>query len=299
MKEKILLSGATGLIGSAVFNKVEAEYDVTTIGRNNRNDILADLSKPDSFANLDIERVDTLIHCAGVVDEDFKENPEQAFSMAVLGANSLVEAAARAGAKKFVYISSAHVYGPMIGHVDESTPVNPISDYAIAHFATEQVFRRKANTTASVLAVRPCAVFGHLESPGAFRRWGLIPFSFPRDAAMHQKITIRSTGEQRRNFVGTEDIASVILSWLKKPKLGFAAVNPTGSTSCSVYQFAQLCAASVKERYGLDCEIERVTPDGRTVGDDFDYVSLFSSARGQQSLSSFASEFMTSLREAL
>lgn len=292
---RILLTGATGLIGQAVRRKLADRHQVITLGRTEAADIRADLSDPATIQAADISEIDALIHCAGVVDEDFRDAPERALHMAVFGADALAQRAVQAGASRLAYVSSAHVYGPMVGAVDERSPINPVSDYAIAHFATDQVFRRRTGPGVATLSLRPCAVFGDLESASTFRRWSLIPFSFPRDATRDHAIVIRSTGEQRRNFVGSEDIAGSIAAWLDADAEGWRAVNPLGSTSMSVHDFALLCARISEEITGAPCTVSRVSPDGRTAGDDFDYRSVTPLAAPEQSIEAFVRRLCLSL----
>jgi len=295
---RILLTGATGLIGQAVRTRLGADHDIVTLGRRETADLRADLADPSAIAALDLPPIDALVHCAGVVDEDFRDNPERAMAMAVFGADALVTRARAAGARRLVYISSAHVYGPMVGRVDEASPFNPVSNYAIAHFATEQVFRRQVAADVAALALRPCAVFGDLADPAGFRRWSLIPFSFPRDAVREHGITIRSTGEQRRNFVGTRDIASTLAAWLAAAPEGWSAINPLGSFTGTVFEFATLCAEVAQELTGTPCTVTRVPPAGPTPGDDYDYASLSPYARGDQPLRETLVRLMTAAREA-
>lgn len=280
---RIALTGSTGLIGSAMLRRLGEHHEIVTVGRRSSSDIRLDLSDSEATSDLNIGQVDALVHCAGVIDEDFKEDPERAFRTAVFGADALVKAALAAGASRLVYISSAHVYGPMIGRVDESSPPNPASNYAIAHFATEQVFRRYSNEDIAAVALRPCAVFGELVDISSFRRWSLIPFSFPRDAVLKNQIVINSTGEQRRNFVGTADVADCCLHWLEGNPSGWSTLNPRGELDASVYEFAQLCATVAQELSGKSCEISRQAISGPTVGDDFDYASSAEITQGGQS----------------
>ncbi len=295
---RVLLSGATGLIGQAVQARLSADHEVVTLGRGEGAGVRADLSDPAAVAALALPPVDAFVHCAGIVDEDFRDSPERALRMAVFGAGAAVERAIAAGATRLVYISSAHAYGPMVGKVDEASPINPMSDYAISHFATEQVFARRASDSLSVLILRPCAVFGDLADAGRFRRWSLIPFSFPRDAILQSKIVIKSTGEQRRNFVGTQDIAHQIAHWLAALGPGRTVRNAIGETSATVHEFAQMCAAVSERLTGQPCAIERVTPTGPTVGQDYDYRTLTPPAWPLQSLEAFAERLMSKLKEA-
>ena len=281
---RILLTGSTGLIGSAVLRRLSDEHHVVTLGRRATADVRADLTDPGSLARADLGSVDALVHCAGVVDEDFLDDPARALRSATTGADALVRAVVAAGARRIAYISSAHVYGPMVGYRDEAIPPDPRSDYAIAHYATEQIFKRQTSTEVSGLALRPCAVFGDLPDPSGFRRWSLIPFSFPRDAAQSGHIVIRSTGEQRRNFVGTDDIASTVSRWLDSAPMGWSAINPLGANTMSVFEFARLCVEVAEDEIGRTVEVTRQLPGGPTPGEDFEYASRSPIALGNQDL---------------
>lgn len=292
---RILLTGASGLIGQAVHRKLSSEHEVVTLGRSIGAEVRLDLSDVESVLSTRLPKIDALVHCAGIVDEDFRDNPARAANMAMFGADALVHQALTAGAKRLAYVSSAHVYGPMLGRIDEQSAPNPVSDYALSHYITEQVFRRHAGDAISAAAFRPCAVFGDLLDPGKFRRWSLIPFSFPREALLERRITIRSSGEQRRNFVGTQDVANSIQRWLVAPDPQWQMINPVGSTSCTVLEFALRCAAISDGLASGTCIVERQPSSGPQAGDEFDYTSSHASAPAHQSIDCFARDLMIQL----
>ncbi|MFG1250455.1 NAD-dependent epimerase/dehydratase family protein [Xanthobacter flavus] len=292
------MTGSTGLIGRQVEQQLSSSCEVVRLGRRASADIQCDLSDVSALSLVELPPIDALVHCAGVVDEDFRDAPDRAVRMAWAGADALVRLATKAGAQRLVYVSSAHVYGPMIGRSDETRPVDPVSDYAIAHFVTEQVFRRAATAGIGVLVLRPCAVFGQLDSPSEFRRWSLIPFSFPRDAILKGEIVIRSSGEQRRNFVGTIDIAYAIGTWLAQHSSGFSVRNPVGAFSASVYEFALLCSRVATSISGRPAVVTRVESTGPTPGDDFEYCSAYSAGAPMQSITDCLRHLMLTLSGA-
>lgn len=265
----IALTGAFGLIGSAVRRRLSESAEVKTIDINPAADFVADLSEPDQIAALDFSGVETVVHCAGIVDEDFA-NPGRAFRQATLGMNALVTQARKAGVKRFVYLSSAHVYGRFDAPFDESSPPNPMHDYAIAHFASEQVLRRATGPGFHGAVFRPCAVFGIPPDVARFRRWSLIPFAFPKEAVEQGTITLQSRGTQKRNFVGTSDIADAMALWLSDDAVGsFSIVNPIGRETMTVYEFARRCAELAEPLTGKRVAVRR--PDGPDTADAFDY----------------------------
>ena len=295
---KVLVTGSTGLIGQAVSNELRRRHDVLTASRRAQSDIRLDLSLRADMQALELPSIDALVHCAGIVDEDFQADKESAFKMAYSGANELAQRAVRSGAKKLIYISSAHVYGSLCGAIDEGSAVDPRSDYALAHFLTEQIFRRNLPEDGSGFALRPCAVFGDLEDHESFRRWSLIPFAFPRSAIENKKIVIRSTGEQRRNFVGTRDIARLVANLIEGNSVsGWRVVNPIGEFDASVLEFAQLCANISRDITGTTCTVTRCESSEATDGEDFKFQSRAEQQIGLQSIASFVRDLMSQIKE--
>ncbi|WP_233865319.1 NAD-dependent epimerase/dehydratase family protein [Paraburkholderia adhaesiva] len=260
---RILLTGASGLIGSAVYASLKT-HECFRLGRDlSKADCLCDLS---DLANCQIfPACDALVHCAGVVDEDFADGAISNLTKILAGAEGLAQRAKKAGAKIAIYVSSSHVYGKQEGTIDESRPPNPLSYYAIAHFCTEQIFRKVfSDEDCQVVVLRPNAVYGALPDFRRFRRWSLIPFSFPLEAYMRGQITLRSSGEQRRNFVSSRSIAETICRILDTPSKMPAIINVLGNITESVYQYAERSADSLFRISGRHCAVVRPSVDSPT-----------------------------------
>jgi len=259
---RIAIVGSTGLIGHAVTGMLrERGHAIVRIGRSAECDVRFDLAADDELPEDALAGCEALVHAGGVTDEDFADR-ELAFAKALLGTQALLDAARSAGIARLAYFSSAHVYGALEGILDETRPPNPISDYAIAHFAAEQLFRRAAlERGASALLIRPCAVFGLPASLARFARWALIPFDFPRQA-LSGRIVLKSHGEQRRNFVSAEGLGALVGRWLGEPCAGTTVANAPGPDELTVYEFAVLCARIAREEAGREASIERPVPQG-------------------------------------
>ena len=250
---RVALAGASGLVGSAIARELrDRGHQVATIGRGDACDVRFDLA---SSRELSIAPCDALVHAAGVTDEDFRA-PDAAWAKARRGAAALADAALAAGARCLAYVSSAHVYGPLEGEIDEARSPDPRNDYARAHLETEQLFRDRAGRAgAALLIARPCAVFGPLAAPAAFARWSLIPFDFPRQAASG-RIELKSTGAQRRNFASSIAIGKLLAGWLAGAPSSATLANAPGPDELSVYDFALLCARIAREE-GRECRVDR------------------------------------------
>jgi UDP-glucose 4-epimerase len=279
---QILLTGSTGLIGATLYKQLATRHQIARLGRRTECEIQADLSKPDSLGRIDLRGFSTIVHCAGVTDEDFTSDPAAAFIQSTVALATLMKRAVGDHVSEIIYFSTSHVYGPQEGLISEDSCTNPLSDYAIAHYAAEQILRRYSSRNIRVLTLRPNAVFGMPLSMETFDRWNLIPYSFPLEAVYRQKIVLRSSGAQRRNFVGTEDLACGVMDYLASPQShtnqqlcqreNYAAVNPIGRETLSVYDFALRCAAIYDEMTGKPCVVERPETAGLEAP-DFEYHS--------------------------
>jgi UDP-glucose 4-epimerase len=279
---KIAVTGATGLIGAAVVAELGARgHDVVRVGRSPEHDAVVDLGAERLPALPDC---DAFVHCAGVTDEEVKADVGAALVRAGVGTDRLLAAALKAGARRMAYVSSAHLYGPLTGHIDETLPANPLSDYALAHHLAEQVFRRNAGRHGlAVRILRPCAVFGPLADPKRFRRWSLIPFSFPKAIAETGTIRISGTGAERRNFVGSDVVAALAADFIAGDAGGVSVVNPIGAADLSVAEFAELCARVGREQLGRTCRVE-IAGAGPNPGAPLEYRSVAGGARDGRTL---------------
>jgi UDP-glucose 4-epimerase len=278
---RIAVTGAKGLIGSAVAAELGVRgHIVITLGRGADNTVTLDLADQQLPA---LPPCDALIHCAGVTDEEVKADSAAALVRAASGTERLVAAVAAAGASRIAYVSSAHVYGALTGHIDETMPANPLSDYALAHFLAEQIIRRNAARLGFAARVfRPCAVFGPLAEPARFRRWSLIPFSFPRAVAETGLIRIQGTGRERRNFVGTDVVAALAADFVEAQATGVTLVNPVGAADLSVAEFAELCVRLGGD-LGRTARVE-IAGSGAAAGPDLEYRSVTGGLRSGRAL---------------
>ena len=256
MTLRVAIVGTTGLIGHGIAAALARDgHRVVAVGRGEAADVRFDLAAPQAASLQGLAGCDALVHAAGVTDEDLAD-PARA-QVKTEGARVLAAAARAAGVRRLAYISSAHVYGPLEGRIDESRPPAPRGDYGRAHLATEELFRAAAMDPASAaLIARPCAAYGMPPSLERFARWSLIPFDFPRQA-IAGRIVLKSHGEQRRNFVPVEGIANLVGWWLEAAREGVVVANAPGKEEMSVYDFAGLCARIASALTGRRCEISR------------------------------------------
>lgn len=305
---RVIISGTTGLIGGRVHKDLSEKHDTVTIGRKPTCDLKVDFSDPKSVAGLSLSsaalKAEALVHCAGVVNEDFQKDPMKAYIQNTVSLSYLLQKVVEQGIKYFVYFSTAHVYGALKGKISEETPVNPLSDYALAHHSAEQIIRRFAQEKQlTALILRPLAVFGLPMDMQSFARWFLIPYSFPLEAVYKHVITLKSNGLQNRNFISTEDLSGYVCAFLENPSVfdPFTVVNTAGPDNMSVFDFAKKCAETFKRISGQPCEVTvPFVPGGnegkegnrREEGDDFVLQTKKNFYESKRKVGPFLEEFI-------
>ena len=96
--KKILIVGATGTIGQAIYNNLKNDYQIITAGRHNA-DLILDVTDRQSIdaAFQDLENIDGVINCFGVLPfEPFEQVDMQNFAQGItdkfLGQANIVQA---------------------------------------------------------------------------------------------------------------------------------------------------------------------------------------------------------------
>lgn len=238
---KVLVTGATGFLGSAIVSQCQAAgFSVTTTGRSDgyskrlSNYFKADLLMPDSLSRL-FKDVDCVVHAAGLAHL-FGKNQETAPFMAVNadGTENLIKAAASASIRHFILISSVAVYGSStVGICTESTPCMPQSPYAKSKFEAELKAIRVAEAVGTCLTIlRMATVYGKGD-PGNVAR--LI-----RAVDQDHFIWI-GAGSNYKSLIHRDDAARACVTILHAPTKGINIYN-ISAPPCTMYEVVNILA---------------------------------------------------------
>lgn len=155
---KILITGASGFVGSSFMSAYENEHEIYGIGRRvlkKKNYYSFDLRKPIDW---DITP-DVVIHCAaksspwGSYDEFYEQN--------VVSTQNVIDFCKRKGVKKLVYISSSSVFYKNADQfkITNETVIGPdfVNDYAKTKYMGEELVKEQFPNH---VILRPRAVYG-------------------------------------------------------------------------------------------------------------------------------------------
>lgn len=145
---KVLITGATGLIGSRIVEILSHQYDFAPITRAHG----ADITNAESLAPYVDSDAEWVLHLAGKTDVDSCEKDKtlgengEAWRMNVIGTKNIIQMC-REGKKKLIYISTDFVFDGEKpegeGYSEEDTP-NPINWYAQTKYEGEKLILSSA-----------------------------------------------------------------------------------------------------------------------------------------------------------
>lgn len=266
---KVLITGGRGYLAGRLsrFLSSSAEHQIFC---GSRCDIaepgiiarVMDWSSDDSL-RASCVGIDAIVHLAGMNAVDCARDPVAALVMNGVGTARLLEAAKAHGVKRFIYVSTAHVYGsPLIGDITEETCAFPSHPYATSHRAAEDVVlaSQRAKEIEGIV-LRLSNSFGAPARPDA-PCWDLLFNDLCRQAVIKKSITLRSSGFQRRDFIPINDVCRAIVHVLALPVISLRVplFNVGGNWSPTVLEVASLVAERVYQMFGYRPTIERMNP---------------------------------------
>ena len=212
----VLITGAAGFLGQHIGNHFGAEgWKILATDKEFPKYIkfsgweLFPLALPSRELEgiLTEKKPDVLVHCAGKssVAESI-QNPKADYDSQVGVTQALLQAVEnKINLKRFVYLSSAAVYGnPPTLPVDENSALAPISPYG-KHKSLAEALCREAFTRRRIPTViaRIFSAYG----PGLKRQ---VIWETCRQAVCKQNIVLEGTGKETRDFIHAADVAQAI-----------------------------------------------------------------------------------------
>ena len=175
--------------------------------------VFGDIARPETLEGL-LDGVTTVYHLAGVI---LANDPSVFRRVNTEGTRNVVEAAVRARAKHFVFISS-------------TSAIDPISEYARSKAAAEEIVRSAPGMAWTI--VRPTL---------AYERGGGLEFmGFLESLLKYPVVPFVGKGLAKKNPVFVEDIGRGLLAIAENPKSHGKTYDFCGGEEISIRDLAKL-----------------------------------------------------------
>ena len=224
----VLVTGASGFVGRQVLRRLgqDPAFRVVPATRDGRDGSRRlDLRAPESLKPA-LAGLDAVVHCA-VGDR----------AVTVDGTRALLAAAAEAGLRRMVHLSSVSVYGATTGEVAESTPLIPSGTPGYAGWKVAAEEACLAQRGLEVVRLRPAIIHGAGSTLWVGRmaeriragRWG----------------SFGAAGEGCCNLVHVSDVAEAVAAALSAPGAAGRAFNVNGPEAISWNAWFERLAAAM------------------------------------------------------
>ncbi len=285
MKKNILITGAFGYLGGRIAKLLARDPDaIIHLGtRDERRkppewigegkvtamDLGSRLSLDDACRGMD-----AVVHLAAVNEGESASDPQRALEVNGLGTLRLLEAARTRNVRRFIYLSTIHIYGsPLAGVITEGTLPRSRHPYAITHRVAED-FVLAAHDTGRLtgIVLRLSNGFGAPASPDA-DRWTLVVNDLCRQAVAAGRLVLKTSGLQRRDFITLHDTARAVAHMLgvAAPDCGDGLFNLGGENPISILDMANLIARRCEVTLGYTPPLERPNPAPGERAEDLEY----------------------------
>lgn len=223
----VLVTGCQGFVGATLCQRLSQIPEIGLTGISRRPATLANAQHlcveltTETDLSATLQQIDVVVHTAARVHQmqDSAADPLQAFRLVNRDVTlQLARAAAAAGVKRFVFLSSIKAMGeqhPAGQPFEVSDQTNPADPYGVSKWEAEQGLRALAKETAmEVVIIRPPLVYG----PGVKANFQLLIGLVARQLPLPF-----GRVDNRRSLVGLDNLVDLLLVCLQHP----AAANQT------------------------------------------------------------------------
>ncbi|MCK4810517.1 MAG: NAD(P)-dependent oxidoreductase [Candidatus Omnitrophica bacterium] len=241
MRKNILITGASGLIGTALvdlFRNKEA-YKIIGVYNNNKPVIedkniiylQGELTQRKVWDDMKSLKIDALIHCAAKTPGTFKGEAAEESRLVNLEIDKFAISYARAENTKLIYISGTSVYGIFANKIcDEDCETHPTGPYVKGKVESEnEILSDKAILKYFILRV---------SAPyGPYQRSETVLKIFTRNALAGKPLIYYGTGQRTQDFTYVKDVARACLKAVENDNYGVYNIASGNSVSMKELAF--------------------------------------------------------------
>jgi len=233
MKKRLLVTGASGLLGSKIVKIAREDYEVIPLYGSkplNSNALKLDITEREQvFSLFEKVKLGTVIHTASETNVDKCEiQKDHALRVNVEGTRNVASACSKLGAK-LIYISTDYVFDGEKGNYTEQDKPNPINYYGATKLEGEKQVTQNCQ---KYLILRTSVLYGWHPWKQNFAAWVI------NQLKQDKEITV--VEDHYNTPTLTDNLAEITLEAIQKDLQGL--YHASGSERVSRYDFAKQIA---------------------------------------------------------
>ncbi len=235
---KVLVTGSQGFVGRHVVGYLKGHgYETLGLDVTAGADLIGSVVDK-SFVDREISRLDfdAVVHLAGIADlKKTIEDPYSCYQVNSFGTLNALEMASKKGVKRFLYASSANVYGvPKANPVTEEHAMNPRVPYDYSKVIGENLCMSYHKTKGVPVAMtRAWLLFGEFDHPSR-----AVPF-FVRTCLKGEPVKLFNSGRDVTAPSHAANFAKLVATILEKDAAVGQAFNFGGAETLSIRELAE------------------------------------------------------------
>jgi nucleoside-diphosphate-sugar epimerase len=278
---KIVLTGCDGYLGSLLGPELlrrghevkgvdTGYYREGTLYRAGGVVPLTLMSDIRQIGEKDLQGAEAIVHMAELSNDPLGQlAPNITYDINHKASVRLADLARNVGVKRFVYMSSCSVYGVAESdYVDETSPVNPQTAYAVCKTLVERDLKPMASDQFSPIVLRNATAYG--ASP--HMRFDIVLNNLSGLAWTTKEIRMTSDGTPWRPLVHGLDICRAIISVLEAPREAVHnEVFNVGDTAHN-YRVKEIAEIVAETFPGCQLSFGAPSPDNRSYRVSFEKI---------------------------
>ncbi len=233
MRKSVLVTGSSGFIGKRLVEALRRKgYNIVEFDVKNGNDLLSYEDCRNASRNCF-----AVVHCAAILDEHSKA----LWKVNVEGTENIIKASSENRVERFIFLSTAGVYGNVKGIADENTEKSPVTKYEKSKARAEEIVESYQELI-HITILRPAIVLG----PNEYWRKIIkqIKKGFP----------LIGSGKNKWHLVYVSDVVDAIIFCLEHENTASETLNVAANDVLSLEQLV----LEIKKSLGLEPKARKI-----------------------------------------